>query len=106
LAAYAARRQERATAVVRVRARPVWSLKDAHAMRRGWLAAWPDWMPLSGILSSYHTAPDMRRSVTASTFGASLELVRAGTIELRQAEPFAPLYIRDRGHGAPSLTEP
>ena len=39
---------------------------------------------------------DLRRSVTASTFGASLELAREGKIELRQIEPFAPLYIRDR----------
>jgi segregation and condensation protein A len=34
--------------------------------------------------------------MTASTFGASLELTREGRIELRQTEPFAPLYIRDR----------
>jgi segregation and condensation protein A len=38
----------------------------------------------------------MRRSVTASSFGASLELVREGKLELRQTEAFAPLYVRDR----------
>jgi len=38
----------------------------------------------------------MRASVTASSFGASLELVREGRVLLRQTEPFAPLYIRDR----------
>jgi segregation and condensation protein A len=34
--------------------------------------------------------------VTASAFGASLEMVREGRIELRQTEHFQPLYVRDR----------
>ena len=34
--------------------------------------------------------------MTASAFGASLELVREGKIELRQTEHFEPLYVRDR----------
>jgi len=59
LAAYAARRQERATAVVRVRARPVLVAQGPpqRPCWRGWLAAWPTGCRMSGILSSYHTAP-------------------------------------------------
>jgi segregation and condensation protein A len=38
----------------------------------------------------------MRRSVTASAFGASRELVREGRIELRQTDHFQPLYMRSR----------
>jgi segregation and condensation protein A len=101
LSAYAARRQERATSVVRVRARPVWSLKDAHAALGRVIGRIPDWTPLGDLLSPYFASAEIRRSVAASSFGASLELVRAGTVELRQTEAFAPLYIRDRAQSAP-----
>jgi segregation and condensation protein A len=37
-----------------------------------------------------------RRSATASTFAATLELVKAGTIEIRQSESFAPIQLRKR----------
>jgi segregation and condensation protein A len=106
LAAYAARRQERATAVVRVRARPVWSLKDAHAALARIVGTIPDWTPLGALLAPYFDAPEVRRSVAASAFGASLELVRAGSVELRQTKAFAPLYIRDRSPVAPVSPEP
>jgi segregation and condensation protein A len=96
LAAYAVRRQERATAVVRVRMRPVWSLKDAHAALARVIGKIADWTPLGALLAPYFGVPEVRRSVTASAFGASLELVRAGAIELRQTDAFAPLYVRDR----------
>ena len=35
-------------------------------------------------------------SYLASTFGAALELAREGKMELRQAEAFAPLFVRAR----------
>lgn len=35
-----------------------------------------------------------RESYLASTFGAALELAREGRMELRQAEAFAPLFVR------------
>ena len=45
----------------------------------------------------------MRRSARASSFSASLEMVREGVIELRQDATFAPLYIRPkRPEAAPS----
>jgi segregation and condensation protein A len=40
-----------------------------------------------------------RRSVVAATFSATLELVRAGRVELRQDRPFGPLYLRSVGVG-------
>ncbi len=101
LSAYAVRRQERAISVVRVRARHVWSLKDAHAALGRLIGRIPDWTPMAELLSPYFASPEIRRSVAASSFGASLELVRAGTVELRQTEAFAPIYIRDRATPAP-----
>jgi segregation and condensation protein A len=36
----------------------------------------------------------------ASSFGATLEMAREGLVELSQAEPFAPIYMRRREDGA------
>ncbi len=55
-----------------------------------------EWTPMEVLFSPYLQAPGLRRSVTASAFGASLEMVREGRIELRQTEHFQPLYVRDR----------
>lgn len=38
--------------------------------------------------------PVRRRSATASTFAASLELVKEGQLEIRQSETFAPIQLR------------
>ncbi len=51
-----------------------------------------DWATLESFL------PDgsgrLRRSALASSFLAALELAKQGRVELRQQEPFAPLYVR------------
>jgi len=41
--------------------------------------------------------PAKRRSATAATFAASLELVKLGQAELRQDEMFAPIMLRRKG---------
>jgi segregation and condensation protein A len=105
LSAYAARRQEQAIAVVRFNPRQVWSLQDAREVLMRMIGNLADWMPLEGFLAAYMAAPDMRTSVRASAFGASLELVREGRIELRQTAAFAPLYLRDRAPAAASNPE-
>jgi segregation and condensation protein A len=48
----------------------------------------------------YLVQPDMRATARASALSASLELVREGTMELRQKEPFAPLYVRRRSEAS------
>ena len=40
--------------------------------------------------------PVKRRSATASTFAATLELAKEGKIELRQGDVFAPIQIRKK----------
>ncbi|KUJ82063.1 segregation and condensation protein A [Ruegeria profundi] len=40
--------------------------------------------------------PVRRRSATAATFAASLELVKEGHMEIKQAETFAPIQLRKR----------
>lgn len=96
LSAYAAQRQQNAISVVHVRKREVWSLQDAREVLTRMIGSLAEWAPLETFLSPYLVSPEMRATVKASAFGASLELVREGRIELRQTEPFAPLYLRDR----------
>ena len=96
LSAYAVRRQETAISVVRVKQREVWSLHDAREILTRLIGRIADWTPMEVFLSPYFATPELRTSVRASSFGASLELVREGRLELRQTAPFAPLYIRDR----------
>ena len=95
LSAYAARRQERAIAIVHVRKRAVWSLHDAREVLTRLIGRIAEWTPMEVFLSPYFS-PEMRVTVTASAFGASLELVREGRLDLRQTAPFAPIYLRDR----------
>ena len=55
------------------------------------------WTDIVGYLPEGFTSdPARRRSDTASTFAAALELVREGRVEIRQAEAFAPVELRRR----------
>lgn len=56
-----------------------------------------DWGSLAAFLpEGWGLDPARRRSALASCFAASLELAKRGEIELRQAETFAPLFLRRR----------
>jgi len=59
-----------------------------------------EWTELSSYLpEDWSTDPAMRRSATAATFAATLELAKAGSIELRQHDTFAPITIRKKSDG-------
>jgi len=63
-------------------------------MRRliGFAGGWTD---ISTYLpEGFGTDPARRRSAAASTFAASLELVKEGRIEIRQSDAFAPIELR------------
>ena len=53
-----------------------------------------DWSAIESFLPE--AGERLRRSALASSFVAALELARQGRIKLRQAAPFAPLYLRAR----------
>ena len=55
-----------------------------------------DWAALDSFLLDYLTAPEERATAIASSFAASLELVREGHLEMRQEQAFAALYMRSR----------
>jgi segregation and condensation protein A len=59
-----------------------------------------DWGQLMSFLpEGWGLDPRKRRSAVASTFAASLELAKRGEVELRQAETFAPIFLRARQPG-------
>ena len=47
------------------------------------------WLP-----EEWKDAPERRRSATAGSFAAALELVKAGRLELRQEGAFRPIYLK------------
>ena len=55
-----------------------------------------DWRELGAFLPEGLADPLWRRSAVAASLIASLELARQGTVELRQAAPFAPIMVRRR----------
>jgi len=60
-----------------------------------------DWGQLTSFLpEGWGLDPVKRRSAVASTFAASLELAKRGEVELKQAETFAPIFLRPRQRGA------
>lgn len=100
LTAYAAQRQRRAVTNVRIEKRGVWSLKEARDILVRLVGALDDWTALDRFLLRYLAEEGRRSTVLASSFAASLELVREGAIEIRQDQPFAPLYMRGRQNPA------
>ncbi|MER9347062.1 ScpA family protein [Mesorhizobium sp. M0227] len=96
LTAYAQQRQKQAINNVTIARRGVWSLKDARDILTRLVGAVSDWMTMESFLIAYMTSPEERRTAIASSFAATLELVRDGTMEVRQDEVFAPIYLRGR----------
>jgi len=99
LTAYAQQRQKQAITNVTIARRGVWSLKDAREVLTRLVGTLRDWTALDSFLLEYLTDPRERRTATASSFAATLELVREGKMELRQDEVFAPIYLRGRTPG-------
>ncbi len=60
----------------------------------GFSGSWTD--IVSFLPDDFRGDPARRRSATASTFAASLELVKEGKVEIRQSEAFAPVELRRR----------
>lgn len=96
LTAYAGQRQRQAISSVRIAKRGVWSLKEARTILFRLLGASADWTALDRFLIEYLVSPAEKRTAMASSFAATLELVREGSMEMRQDEVFAPLYLRGR----------
>ncbi len=73
----------------------VYTLEQALEAMRGLINFAGDWTDLTSYLPNGWTEdPVRRRAATAATFAASLELAKAGKVELRQSDTFAPIQLR------------
>ncbi|MGO9486404.1 MAG: segregation and condensation protein A [Rhodomicrobium sp.] len=94
LKAYAEQRQRNAVTEVKWGGREVWSIKQARERLAALLGGEPDWAALDKFLEEYSPQNLLGKTVTASSFGATLELAREGYLEIRQSYPFGPLYLK------------
>ena len=73
----------------------VFTMEQALDRMRGLIGFAGAWTDLSSYMpEGWDRDPVKRRSATAATFAASLELAKEGKVELRQAETFAPIQLR------------
>lgn len=75
----------------------VFTMEEALERLRGLLGYAGEWTDLTSWLPpGWDTSPARRRSATAAHFAAVLEMTKAGQLELRQGEVFAPIQMRKR----------
>ncbi len=73
----------------------IFTMEQALERMKSLLGEAVEWGDISRFLPEGWTEdPKKRRSATAATFAASLELAKLGQIELRQHETFAPIMLR------------
>lgn len=102
LSAYTAQRQKIALSQVRFAPRNVITLADARERLErliGRLATDAEWSRLDMLLVEWITDPRMRSTAIASSFSATLEMVREGILDVQQGEAFAPIWVRRRDPG-------
>ncbi len=94
LKAYGTYPGRRRVGVLRIQAIQLYSMDDALRRIGDLVGQTLDWTILRRFLPAGLTRGLQQRAALAATFAASLELVRAGRIELRQDGNFGPIYLR------------
>ena len=75
----------------------VFTMEQALERMRELIGFTGEWTDIVSYLpDGWASDPVKRRSATAATFAASLELVKEGHLEIRQSESFAPIELRKR----------
>ncbi|WP_208347637.1 segregation and condensation protein A [Pseudaestuariivita rosea] len=78
----------------------VLTMEQALDRMRGLIGFAGEWTDLTSYLpDGWELDPQKRRSATAATFAASLELAKAGLVEIRQGEVFSPIQLRKKDNG-------
>jgi segregation and condensation protein A len=94
LRAYGDQRQRKEGSVLHIEAPELYSMDDALSRLSRILGRVPDWRSLMSFLPPGLRGGIVERSAVAATFAASLELARAGKLQLRQDSVFGPIYLR------------
>ena len=75
----------------------VFTMEQALERMRDLIGYTGEWTDIVSYLpDGWANDPVKRRSATAATFAASLELVKEGHLEIRKSESFAPIELRKR----------
>lgn len=75
----------------------VYTMEEALGRMKGLIGFAGTWTDISSYLpDGWSGDPVKRRSATAATFAAALELVKEGKAELRQSDTFAPIQLRKK----------
>lgn len=97
LTAYSAQRLKTVKGnAYRLRHAPVLLIEEARDRLERMLGRIGNWSTLISLLPVEWSMGQRRRSATASTLLACLELARDGKIEIRQLKPFEDVYVKDR----------
>ena len=73
------------------------TMEEALERMRNIIGFAGEWADLTSYLpDGWNIEPGKRRSATAATFAAALELVKTGKAEIRQAGSFEPIQLRGR----------
>ncbi|HEX3860684.1 MAG TPA: ScpA family protein [Stellaceae bacterium] len=94
LSAYGEGHRRRHAQVLTIVQPALHSLDEALQHLAQFVGQIPEWRELAAFLPEELRGGVFRRSALASTFAATLELARAGHIELRQDRAFGPIYLR------------
>ena len=95
LAAYVVNCQKHVTSYIGMHRRKVWTLAEAREILTKLLGTNINWLPIENyLLDLLLQHSEQRTSILASTFSASLELVKEGTAEIHQQKLFESPLIR------------
>jgi len=94
LRTYADHKTRHAIADIRIHKPDIYTLDQALERLNTMIGLALDWTDLYQFLPEMDMADDMKRSVKASLFTASLEMARAGKAEIVQKQTFGPLLIK------------
>lgn len=80
-----------------IKKQPVFAIEAARRRLEKMMGMLIDWDRIDALLPEDYVTGKERRTALASTFSASLELVRDGHIEVQQGNPYDPIFVRKRG---------
>jgi segregation and condensation protein A len=98
LKAYGEHKRRQDSSVLHIVAVDLYSIEDAVRRLSELLGRMPEWTTLSAFLPAAPGGALQGRSALAAHFAATLELAKAGQLELRQDGVFAPIWIRSARH--------
>jgi segregation and condensation protein A len=100
LRAYGERCRRRTAPVLQIEPPTFYSMDDALKRFAPFLGRVASWRGLASFLPAAPGGEEFRRSAVAATLAAALELARSGRMELRQDQPFGPIWLRSTASAA------